>query len=125
MIYRDFQDLKLSALGMGCMRLPVIGGTRSSVEAGFQQAGVPIRPAVESISTAALLSCARAGLGITLLPRSLVERDVARGSLRELTVVGGSFCRNYFLVRHRGKYLTDGMRRVIQVLREHLGDTQT
>lgn len=100
-------------------------GTRSSVEAGFQQAGVPIRPAVESISTAALLSCARAGLGITLLPRSLVERDVARGSLRELTVVGGSFCRNYFLVRHRGKYLTDGMRRVIQVLREHLGDTQT
>ena len=89
-------------------------GTRSSVEAGFQQAGVPI-----------LLSCARAGLGITLLPRSLVERDVAQGSLRELTVVGGSFCRNYFLVRHRGKYLTDGMRRVIQVLREHLGDTQT
>lgn len=95
------------------------------MEAGFQQAGVPIRPAVESISTAALLSCARAGLGITLLSRSLVERDVARGSLRELTVVGGSFCRNYFLVRHRGKYLTDGMRRVIQVLREHLGDTQT
>ena len=23
MIYREFQDLKLSALGMGCMRLPV------------------------------------------------------------------------------------------------------
>lgn len=26
MIYRDFQDLKLSALGMGTMRLPVIDG---------------------------------------------------------------------------------------------------
>ena len=26
MIYREFQDLKLSALGMGCMRLPVNGG---------------------------------------------------------------------------------------------------
>ena len=24
MIYRDFQDLKLSALGMGAMRLPVV-----------------------------------------------------------------------------------------------------
>ena len=29
MIYKDFQDLKLSALGMGCMRLPTLepGGT--------------------------------------------------------------------------------------------------
>lgn len=26
MIYRDFQDVKLSALGMGAMRLPVIDG---------------------------------------------------------------------------------------------------
>ena len=26
MIYKDFQDLKLSALGMGAMRLPVMDG---------------------------------------------------------------------------------------------------
>ena len=26
MIYKDFQDLKLSALGMGCLRLPINGG---------------------------------------------------------------------------------------------------
>ena len=26
MIYKDFQDLKLSALGMGAMRLPVMAG---------------------------------------------------------------------------------------------------
>lgn len=25
MIYKNFQDLKLSALGMGAMRLPVVG----------------------------------------------------------------------------------------------------
>ena len=29
MIYRDFQDLKLSALGMGAMRLPVVDGDES------------------------------------------------------------------------------------------------
>ena len=32
MIYRDFQDLKLSALGMGAMRLPVIDGNDGVVD---------------------------------------------------------------------------------------------
>ncbi len=32
MIYMDFQDLKLSALGMGCMRLPVQGSDNSAVD---------------------------------------------------------------------------------------------
>ena len=73
---------------------------------------------------AALLACARAGLGITLLPRSLVVTDLERGDLRELAVEDGGFHRSYFLVRHRSKYLTDGMKRVIRVLREHLGGEQ-
>lgn len=32
MIYRDFQDIKLSALGMGCMRFPVCEGDNSKVD---------------------------------------------------------------------------------------------
>lgn len=32
MIYRDFQDLKLSALGMGAMRLPVVDGNDSQID---------------------------------------------------------------------------------------------
>ena len=97
-------------------------GTRNSVDAEFQRLGASPAPAVESISTASLLSCARAGLGITLLPRSLVEADLAGGALRELAVEGGAFRRTYFLVHHRSKYLTGGMERVIAVLRDCLRD---
>ena len=32
MIYKDFQGLRLSALGMGAMRLPVIGGDDSCID---------------------------------------------------------------------------------------------
>ena len=32
MIYKDFQDLKLSALGMGAMRLPVTAGDDSAID---------------------------------------------------------------------------------------------
>ncbi|MEE3399741.1 MAG: aldo/keto reductase, partial [Eubacterium sp.] len=32
MVYKSFQDLKLSALGMGNMRLPVIGGKDSEID---------------------------------------------------------------------------------------------
>ena len=95
-------------------------GTRNSVDGVFQAAGIPVRPVLESVSTAALLACARAGIGITLLPRSLVEADLAAGRLRELAVADGAFRRTYFLVRHRSKYLTGGMRQVLQVVREEI-----
>lgn len=32
MIYKDFQDLKLSALGMGAMRLPTVGGDDAQID---------------------------------------------------------------------------------------------
>ena len=45
MIYRDFQGLKLSGLGMGNMRLPVIDGDDSRID--FDRASALIRRAYE------------------------------------------------------------------------------
>ena len=32
MVYKEFQDLKLSALGMGAMRLPLINGNDAEID---------------------------------------------------------------------------------------------
>ena len=93
-------------------------GTRSSVDAVFQAAGLKAAPVVEGISASALLACAAAGAGITILPRSQVAGPLAEGRVRELTVADAVFQRAYFLVHHRNKYLTDGMRQAIAIVRE-------
>ena len=93
-------------------------GTRSSVDAAFQAAGLKAAPILESISAAALLACAAAGAGITILPRSQTENPLREGKVRELTVTDAVFQRTYFLLCHKNKYLTPGMQKAIEIVRE-------
>ncbi len=58
--------------------------------------------------------------GIAILPRSQVRQALADGSVRELQISGPTFSQQYFLVYHRNKYLTTGMKQVIQVIREEM-----
>ncbi len=45
MVYRDFQDLKLSALGLGAMRLPVVDKDDSRIdEAAAMETGYSNAP---------------------------------------------------------------------------------
>ena len=97
-------------------------GTRRSTDAVFRAAGVAASALLDSSSTAALLSCAQAGLGVTILARSLVADALRVGTLRELTVTDGSFSRQYYLAHHKSKYLTDSVRQVIQVVQDCCGN---
>ena len=54
MIYKKFQDLELSALGMGCMRLPVLDGDDAKVDeaAAFQMVDEAMASGVNYYDTA-------------------------------------------------------------------------
>ena len=54
MVYRDFQDIKLSALGFGAMRLPVIDGDDSRIdrECAFRMVDTAILNGINYFDTA-------------------------------------------------------------------------
>lgn len=54
MIYRDFQDLKLSTLGMGAMRLPVVDGDDARIDeaAAFEMVDLAMKSGVNYYDTA-------------------------------------------------------------------------
>lgn len=93
-------------------------GTRDSIDTVFGAAGLTVSAFLDSSSTYALQSCARAGLGVTILPRSLTAEALRKGTLKELSVEDGVFFRRYYLAHHKNKYLTDSVQQVVQALQD-------
>ena len=117
--YRPGDRITLSELAGEQLLLREEGsGTRGSIDAVFQSVRTPVNTLLDSSSTSALLACARAGLGITILARSLVDTSLREGTLKELSVTDGSFFRQYYLAHHKSKYLTGSVRQVIRILRD-------
>ncbi len=79
-------------------------GTREIFAGVLTSAGYPVpTPAWESLSTAALIHAAEAGLGLAVVPKRMVEES---DKLRFLTVEGLTFRRKYQIVYHKNKFLT-------------------
>lgn len=93
-------------------------GTRDSIDTVFGTAGLTVSAFLDSSSTYALLSCAKEGQGVTILPRSLTAEALREGTLKELSVADGAFFRRYYLAHHKNKYLTDSVRQVVQILQD-------
>ena len=93
-------------------------GTRDSIGTVFGAAGLTVSAFLDSSSTYALLSCAKEGQGVTILPRSLTAEALREGTLKELSVADGAFFRRYYLAHHKNKYLTDSVRQVVQILQD-------
>ena len=92
-------------------------GIRNSVDAALQAAGCTASPVLESISTSCLLSCAKAGFGITILPESLVEKSVADGSLKVIKINSDLLFRRYYILSHKNKYHTRAALQVMEIIR--------
>lgn len=81
---------------------------REILDACFSAQQLTVHPRLESSSTQAIISAVAEGLGVAVLPRLLVERDVRDGLVKTLAL-SPQLKRNLNIIYHKKKYLTPNM----------------
>lgn len=81
-------------------------GTRELFDSALLTQGITVTPEWESISTEALVSAVSLGLGVSVLPLRLVERDLSEGKLRPVRIRGLALGRYLSLIHHKDKHLS-------------------
>lgn len=97
-------------------------GLRRALEDELERQRLTLADTLELGSTEALREGVRAGLGVALLPRHAIHRELAAGELVGLDVAGFPIRRSWCLVHARGKALNPAAERMKQFVAERLGD---
>ncbi|MBC5737988.1 MULTISPECIES: LysR family transcriptional regulator [Oscillospiraceae] len=87
---------------------------RDRLDSALYLANQTARPVWESVNSAALISAAAAGLGVTVLPDLLLSEPVGRGQLRVVALEGISLENEVLAVRHKSKVLTRSLAAVLE-----------
>lgn len=80
-------------------------GTRDVFDRVTAQAGIHITPAWEAMSTSTLINAAITGLGIAVLPSRMIQPALDSGQIIAVNVEGLDFKRNFYVIRHKDKFL--------------------
>ncbi len=91
-------------------------GTRECIDTVFASRGISISPSMESVSAHVLLAAARNGLGITILSRQFLEKDIRNKTLYEIPLPDVRFLRSYYLIYHKNKHMTEAMQQFISAV---------
>lgn len=88
---------------------------RDILDSCFSLMQLNVRPVWESASTQAIVRGVAEGLGVAVLPRMLVERDIQEGSVWSVPI-DPPLKRKLNMVFHKSKYLTANMQAFLQLL---------
>ena len=81
-------------------------GTRLAVDSLFAEHGLSVRPTMELGSAEAIKQAVLAGLGISVLPRANLERELMSGDIAILPVEHFPLHRQWFAVHLKGRRLS-------------------
>lgn len=94
-------------------------GTRAVFDRVTEQAGISITPIWEAMSTTALVNAVISDLGIAVLPHRMVLPALKRGLIVSVNVEDLVFQRNFYIIRHKDKFLTEGLQAFMDLCRNY------
>lgn len=94
-------------------------GTREVFDQVTQTAGFSVSPVWEAMSTTALVNAVIQGLGIAVLPYRMVMEPLKQGLIHTISVEGLNFHRNFYIIRHKDKYLTESAKSFLELCRNY------
>ena len=118
--WKDRKEIQLEELGNERMIWrESISGTRLIVENMLREHGVleKIESYMEIGSTQAIKSAVEAGLGVSILPRLTVARELEQGFLRKVGISRIEITRNLWLVRKNKRFSKIGVSKFVDFLR--------
>lgn len=89
---------------------------RDTLDSALYLAGYTAYPAWTSVNSTALIEAAKAGLGLTVLPDRLVEKEIKEHSLITVQTEGLHLKNDLLVIRHKEKYMTEPLRSLLRLI---------
>lgn len=116
------EDIELDSLKKEhfLMREPN-SGTRQLADSSFALKNFQIKPTWESTSTAALINAVSIGLGISILPKRMLEKQLRMHQIALFTIRDLDLKRHYSLIYHENKFVSPTMQEFFDMLEDIKG----
>ena len=116
------EDIELDSLKKEhfLMREPN-SGTRQLADSSFALKNFQIKPTWESTSTAALINAVSIGLGISILPKRMLEKQLRMHQIASFTIRDLDLKRHYSLIYHENKFVSPTMQEFFDMLEDVKG----
>lgn len=94
-------------------------GTRDSFEQIIKKYDFCIEPVWEGMSTAALVNAVKKGLGISILPKRMITRDLENGNIYSIQIENLNFSRKFYITYHKDKRINRMLNNFIELVRNY------
>lgn len=92
--------------------------TRRAIDKAFRSEGVEVVHVMEVDNIETVKRAVEIELGVSIIPQSTVASEVRNGTLAEVEIAGGDFCRPVSVILKKSKVLSPAMKQFISILKE-------